>query len=188
MSQPTVRQMLDLRRTLLQKVAFVPSQPASGGAPMPGGAPPGAPPGDPSAMGGAPPMDPSMAGGAPPGGMPPDPSMAGGAPPPMDPSGGMPPDPSAMIAPDGTSPVPPGGAAGGGAAGKGAGKASQEDILMIRQGQTQCLSELRLLRDLILDMMQQMNLKINPDTLRSSVTSADSIVSQQDPSQAGMMM
>lgn len=134
---------------------------------------------DPS-MGGAPPMDPSMGGGMPPG---------GGGMPPADPSGGMPPDPSAMIAPDGTSPMPPGGGgAGGPAGGKGGGKASQEDILMIRQGQTQCLSELRLLRDLLLDMMSQMNLKINPDTLRSSVTSADSIVNQQDPSQAGVMM
>ena len=60
---------LKLAKERLQKLAFVPVDPAAaGGAPM-----------DPAAMGGAP-MDPAMAGGMPPG----DPAAMGGAP--MDPA------------------------------------------------------------------------------------------------------
>jgi hypothetical protein len=78
-----------------------------------------------------------------------------------------------------------GGASGGG--GKSEGKASKEDQLRTQQQLTQILSEMRLQRDLFLDMMQQMGLKVNPDTLRSSVMAADGIINQSDPAQQPMM-
>ena len=117
----------------------------------------GAPPMDPAAMGGAPPMDPAAMGGAPM-----DPAAAGGAPP-MD--------PSMMMAPDGTNPFPGGGEGGG--EGKGTGsKVKAEDVVLLIQLAKQMLGEIKLQRDLLLDMMKQMNLQISPDTLRSSVASA----------------
>lgn len=94
--------LIQMTRSIMQKVAFVPS-------------------GDPSMGGGAPPMDPSMMGGMPPGGAPPmDPSMMGGMPPmpPMDPAmmggapGGAPPMDPAMMG--GAPPMPPAPPAGAG--------------------------------------------------------------------------
>jgi len=164
----------------IRKSGFVPSQGAvaSDPAAMGGGAPPapggGAPPPPPPAGGGAPPMDPSM-GGAPPV----DPSMGGA--PPMDPSmGGAPPmDPTMMPAPDGSMPFgQPGGGGGGGGSGKG-GKGNNDEIIKTQQLVAQCLNEVRMTRDLLLDMMQQQGMKVNPDTLRSGMAAADNIVSPQ---------
>ena len=177
----SIADMMAAREKILRKAGFVPSGPAAGaGGGMPpdpsmgGGMPPGAPPGMPPGM----PPDPSMGGGAPPM----DP-MAGGAPP-MDPMGGGAPQ-EQLIAPDGTSPMGAG-PAGQDSGGKGGGvKVKPEDIVMLTQQNQQILAELKLNRDLLLDMMTQTGLKINPDTLRSSVASAGSIV---NPQQAGVQM
>lgn len=169
MSLPSVSDLLSMRSIMLRKSSFVPSGPAAsggqpGGAPMDPAAAGGAPPMDPAAMGGAPPMDPAAMGGAPM-----DPAAAGGAPP-MD--------PSMMMAPDGTNPFPGGGEGGG--EGKGTGsKVKAEDVVLLIQLAKQMLGEIKLQRDLLLDMMKQMNLQISPDTPRSSVASAGDLA---DPS------
>lgn len=184
---PSVQQMLAMRKAILQKRAFVPSQPTTAAAG--GGAPPGV---DPAAAGGTPPpgMDPAAGGGMPPGGGM-DPSMMGGAPPPMDPSmggapgGGM--DPSAMVAPDGTSPVPPGGAGGGAGGGKGGGgvKVAPEDIVVLQSQQARILAEMKMIRDLILDLFKQMNINVSPDTLRGSAANMGEIADPQSALQMG---
>lgn len=168
MNVPSVSTLLSMRSTLLRKSAFVPSGPAASGG-QPGADPAaagGAPPMDPAAMGGAPPMDPAAMGGAPPM----DPAAMGGAPP-MDMLG--------MMAPDGTTPFPGGGEGGGEGKGGAGSKVKAEDIVLLQQLTKQLLGEVKLQRDLILDMMKQMNLNISPDTLRSSVASAGDLA---DPS------
>lgn len=159
------------------------ADPAAGGGapPAAGGAPAGGPPpADPSA-GGAPPMDPSM-GGAPPM----DPSMGGM--PPMDPSaaGGAPVDPTTMPAPDGSMPFGQPGGGSGGSGGKG-GKGNNDEIIKTQQMVTTCINETRMIRDLLLDLMEQMNMKVNPATLRSGMTAADNIVNPQANPTAGVM-
>ena len=54
-----------------------------------------------------------------------------------------------------------------------------EDVVLLIQLAKQMLGEIKLQRDLLLDMMKQMNLQISPDTLRSSVASAGDLA---DPS------
>lgn len=72
--------LIRMTRSIMEKVAFVPSGAPPMDPAMMGGMPPmppgGAPPMDPAMMGGAPPMDPAMMGGAPP--MPPAPPAGAG--------------------------------------------------------------------------------------------------------------
>lgn len=82
--------------------------------------------------------------------------------------------------------APPGGGSGGGSGGGKGG--SKEDMLRVTQMCQQILNEQRLNRDLLLDMMKQMNLQINPDTLRSNMMAADQIVSPSGTGNAGGMM
>lgn len=180
----------------IRKDAFVPSQGAAATDPaaaaMGGGAPP-TPGGDPAAMGGgAPPMDPAaMGGGAPPM----DPAAMGGGAPPMDPTmgaggAGGAVDPTTMPAPDGSMPFAQAGAGGGGSGGSGkGGKGNNDEVLKCQQLVQQCINETRMTRDLILDMMEQQGMKINPATLRSGMAAADNVVNPQAaaPMAAGAM-
>lgn len=177
MAEPmSTEYLLNLRNQLLLKRAFVPS----GGTAASMGAPAGAPMGDPAAAAGGAPMDPAaMGGGAPPmdpaamggGGAPMDPAaMGGGGAPPGDPTA----DPASQMAPDGTSPFPPQSGSGGG--GEKGSKVKAEDIVLIQQLLQQLGAEVKLTRDLLLDIMKHSNIPINPDTLRSSVTNNASVL------------
>lgn len=172
----SVSSMLDMLSSI-QKQGFVPSgdPAAAGGAPPPGGAmPPGM---DPAAAGGAMPPGGDPMGGAAGGIAPPDPSALG-----MPPPG---PDPSTMVAPDGSSPMPPGGGGSGGGAGGGI-KIKPEDIVVLQQQGARMLGEMKMIRDLILDLFKQMNFNVSPDTLRGAAGSMGDIVDPQASNQMGM--